>query len=402
MRLSGIQSTRLSHHVPRRIRHVPAQDADVVPNSLQKTLEAHRSSNRARLIRKIYPRTPAAGLFRPLIPPKNRAGYLPPKPAKLVPDDSEFKKPGKKRARGRIPETNPRGPENPSINAIRSADHAAPEQNPWLSFLAPVNVDDTVTQLGAEIQALDRYLAPSVSEQSQITQVSTEVQSLLEPVGSQPSQIIGSRHTGLALAHSDLNFLLPFEDLPRSRHNPRGPSATRPKIRDAHINLLRQVESMLQGNPVFTGQVHWSTQGRSVLEARHRPTGLRLRFHCGERVPATTSYIRDYLLENPALRPLYTGARVLLESCGLFGSSQASIAPEALAMLVIAFLKMNHGRYSGSQHLGEQFLGFLQLYGTDVNLQSMGVAVDPPASLVLNFYALLPEMSLCIAVVKGR
>lgn len=380
MRLSGIQSTRLSHHVPRRICNILAQDADVVPNSLRKTLEAHRSSNRARLIRKIYPRTPAAGLFRPWIPPENRAGYVPSEPTHPVPDESEVKKAGKKRARSsRIPETKPRKPENHLINAIRSAGESTPEQHPWVNFLAPVKVaGDAAAHLDAEIQALDRYLTPSPSEQKQITQVCTEIRSLLEPVAPQLPQIIGSHYTGLALAHSDLNFLLPFEDLPRSRHNPRGPSATRPKIRDAHVSLLRQVESTLQSSPIFTDQVHWSTKGRPVLEALHRPTGLLLRFHCGERVPAITRYIRDYLVNNPALRILYIGARALLESRGLFGSTQASITPEALAMLIVAFLKMNHGRYPEPDHIGDQFLDLLRLYGTDINLQSVGVAVNPP------------------------
>ncbi|KAJ6115108.1 hypothetical protein N7486_000886 [Penicillium sp. IBT 16267x] len=379
MRLSGIQSTRLSHHVPRRIRNIPAQDADVVPNSLRKTLEAHRSSNRARLVRKIYPRTPAAGLFRPWIPPENRAGYCPSEPAHPVPDESKVEKLGKKRARSRLPETTPQGTENHLMNAIRSANQSAPEQNPWVNYLAPVKVaGDAAGHLDAEIRALDRYLAPSLSEQNQITQVSTEIKSLLEPVAPQIPQIIGSHYTGLALAHSDLNFLLPSEDLPRSRHNPRGPSATRPKVRDAHVSLLRQVESTLKNSPIFTGQVHWSTKGRPVLEARHRPTGILLRFHCGERVPPTTRYIRDYLVEYPALRPLYTGARALLESRGLFGPTQASITPEALAMLIVAFVKMNHGRYPEPGRLGDQFLDFLRLYGTDINLQSVGVAVNPP------------------------
>ncbi|KAJ5910241.1 hypothetical protein N7504_004884 [Penicillium tannophilum] len=379
MRLSGIQSTRLSHHVPRRIRNILAQDTDVVPNSLRKTLDAHRSSNRARLIRKIYPRTPAAGLFRPWIPPENRAGYSSPESTHPVSDESEVKKPSKKRARSRIAGTKPRGPENHLLNAIRSADQSTPEQHPWVNFLAPVKVaGDAAAHLDAEIQALDRYLTPSLSEQKQITQVSAEIRSLLEPVAPQIPQIIGSHYTGLALAHSDLNFLLPFEDLPRSRHSPRGPSATRPKIQDAHVSLLRQVESTLQSSSMLTDQVNWPTKGRPVLEARHRPTGLLLRFHCGERIPATTRYIRDYLVDNPTLRFLYIGARALLESRGLFGSAQASITPEALAMLVVAFLKTNHGRYPGPHHLGDKFLDLLRLYGTDINLQSVGVAVNPP------------------------
>jgi hypothetical protein len=47
-------------------------------------------------------------------------------------------------------------------------------------------------------------------------------------------------------------------------------------------------------------------------------------------------------------------------------------------MLIVAFLKMNHGRFPGPNNLGDQFLALLQFYGTQVDLQSVGIAVDPP------------------------
>jgi hypothetical protein len=47
-------------------------------------------------------------------------------------------------------------------------------------------------------------------------------------------------------------------------------------------------------------------------------------------------------------------------------------------MLLVAFLKMNHGRFPGLHRLGDQLLAFLQLYGGEVDLQSVSVAVDPP------------------------
>lgn len=382
MRLSGVQSTRLSHHVPRRFRSLPTQDADIVPNSLRKTLEAHRSSNRNRLIRRIYPRSPAAGLFRPWIPPENRAGYIPPEPpisTPEVPDRIPKTPAAKTRARRRTPAHPPHAPQKDNcINAIRNAGPDAPEQQRWADFLPKAHViGDASTYLDAEIQALHHYLTPSPREQRQITQLITDVKSLLEPVAPHTPRIIGSHYTGLALAHSDLNFLLPFEDLPRTRNTPRGPSATRPQIQDTHVAILRKAESALQRNPVFSNQVNWDRKGKPILEARHRPTGLLLRFHCGETVPALEEYLRDASVEFPALRPLYTGTRTLLESRGLFGSTHANIRSEALAILVLAFLKTDHVRFPGPRHLGDQFLELLKFYGVDTDLQSVGVAVDP-------------------------
>lgn len=144
------------------------------------------------------------------------------------------------------------------------------------------------------------------------------------------------------------------------------------------MDLLRQVALTLQSSLEFSGQVDLSEKPRPVLRARHRSTGLILQFSCGERTPAIIEFLQDYLAEYPSLRPLYMVTRTLLEACGLFGPSQAGIGREALAMLLVAFLKMTHGRFPGPCGLGDQFLAFLELYGTGVDLQSVGVATDPP------------------------
>ncbi|KAJ5377860.1 uncharacterized protein N7496_005269 [Penicillium cataractarum] len=386
MRLSGIKSSRLSQ-LPRRVRSIqPSQDDDVFANSLRKTLEAHRASNRARLIRKTYPRAPSPGLFRPYIRPENRAGYQPPPPPslQLTPPaiGPEKAASARKRSRRRTPEPSTYSTDaRPETNAIRSVDVGSGRlgQTPWLSYLTNEGVPgDASAYLDAEIQALHRYLAPSSDEQNRVTQLSAEVSALLESTVPHTPTLVGSRRTGLALAHSDLDFLLPFEDLPRALDKNRRPSPTRPQIRDAHLTLLRQVEKTLQNAPAFRNGVRLSGKRSLALEARHRPTGLLLQFYCGERVPAFTEYLQDYLVEYPSLRLLYTTTRALLEAGALFGSSQAGISPDALAMLLVAFLKMNHGRFPGPHRLGDQLLAFLQLYGRDVDLQSVGVAVDPP------------------------
>lgn len=385
MRLPGLRSSRLSLQLPRRSRASPAsiQDTDVFANSLQKTLEAHRSSNRAGLIRKVYPRAPSAGLFRPEIPPENRASYQPPAPPAPTPARPETKVASKRQTRRRDRETNPRSADDlGGTYAIRDADtsgNAIPEQRPWLKHLGSSQAaGDASTYLDAEIQALGQYLAPTPCEQAHITQLSEGVASLLKRVVPHNPQLVGSRSTGLALAHSSIDFLLPVEDIPRALHRTRKPSATRPQIRDVHMDLLRQVEVTLQSTLEFSGQVNLSGRPSPVLRARHRPTGLLLQFYCGERTPAIIEFLQDYLAEYPSLRPLYMVTRTLLEARGLFGPSQAGIGREALALLLVAFLKMTHGRFPGPHRLGDQFLAFLELYGAGVDLQSVGVATDPP------------------------
>ncbi|KAJ5424905.1 hypothetical protein N7445_010878 [Penicillium cf. griseofulvum] len=363
-----------------------AKAPNVFANSLRKTLEAHRSTNRSRLIRKIYPIEDPAGLWRPEIPPESRADYQPPTEPALsnsehssdTPDPVSKKRQKKRKSHAGISSCQSlidRHGED-GQDAIQPAG-TGPAQSPWLRNLELPRTNAEAT-LDAEIRALDQYLTPRAQERNSVKKVRIEVASLLKTVVPHAPRVIGSHCTGLVLAHSDLDFILPYEDLPRSLERDRRPSPTRPQIRDAHIHLLRQVQRTLQHTDTFSDHVKLSGKRNPALSARHLPTGLLLQFYCGEGVPAITEYLQDYQAEYPALRPLYAVTRTLLEARGLFGSLQASIGPDALAMLIVAFLKMNHGRFPGPNSLGDQFLALLQFYGTQVDLQSVGVAVDPP------------------------
>ncbi|KAJ5114616.1 hypothetical protein NUU61_000375 [Penicillium alfredii] len=406
MRPSGLPSAvnRLSFHVrPFHASFAPAKTPDVFANSLRQTLAAHRSSNRARLIRKIVPRTDRPDIFRPEIPPECRADYQPrlePTLPTPTPEQSQIANPLSKRHQRRLRRSSSSGvsripKDRPAGHAIQSADtiNGRPEQQPWLRELGPFQTNgDGSTHLDAEIRALEHYLVPSSREQEQIDRLRVEVTSFVEAVVPHTPQVIGSRGTGLALAHSNLDFLLPFEDLPRSLDRVRRPSATRPQIRDAHTDLLRQVGFALRRSTAFDNFVHRHGKHGPMLTVRHRPTGLNLSFSCGEGVPALTEYLRDYQAEYPALRPLYVATRTLLEARGLFGAPKSSIGPDALAILLVAFLKMNHGRFSGYHRLGDQLLALLQLYGTGINLQDVGVAGDPPGFFTTETLRSVPDV----------
>lgn len=382
MRLPGLRPSRLSVQLPRRLRASPAtQDTDVFANSLRKTLEAHRSSNRGRLIRKIYPRAPAASLVashvRSEVPPET------PPPAPTAPEiKTKIASKRQTRARDRKPRQHSPGKQNSNYairraNASRDGFHE--EQRPWLKHLElSSQIGDASSYLQAELQALERYLAPTSSEEAQISLLNDEVASLLSKAVPQRPQLIGLRRIGLAVAHSSVDLLLEVKDLPRSLHRDRRPSPTRPQMRYAHLDLLRQVERILRSHADFNDQIELSERPDPVLRARHVPTGLLLQFSCGERIPAIMEFIQDYLSEYPTLRPLYMGTQTLLETQDLFGPWQANIGGEPLALLLVAFLKMTHGRFPGPGRLGDQFLAFLELYGVEVDLQSVGVAVDPP------------------------
>ncbi|KAL1997590.1 hypothetical protein VTN02DRAFT_1395 [Thermoascus thermophilus] len=88
-------------------------------------------------------------------------------------------------------------------------------------------------------------------------------------------------------------------------------------------------------------------------------------------------YVRGYRAEYPALRPLYVATRMILETRGAFGPRRASVSAYGLLLLVVAALKMHHGRFRRPDSLGEQLLAVLHTYAA-VDWRRTGVSVDPP------------------------
>ncbi|KKK24751.1 hypothetical protein ARAM_006045 [Aspergillus rambellii] len=187
---------------------------------------------------------------------------------------------------------------------------------------------------------------------------------------------MGSWRTGFAMSHSDLNFLLPVQDPLRSVSSIRSPSPARPQMLRLHREVLEKVETALRKSPKYSLELErTSSQG---LAAIHEPTGLRIQFQCGEGIPASVEYIRDYHAEYPILRSLYMTTRLILETKKLFGSDSESIRSETLIMVLAAFLKMNHGRFRREDSCAQALLAFLRSLGLEINLASTGIAVDPP------------------------
>ncbi|CAI7668017.1 unnamed protein product [Penicillium bialowiezense] len=359
---------------------------DVFANSLRKTLEAHRTTNRTRLIRKIYPKEDPPGLWRPEIPPQSRAGYQPPvEPALPTSEDHETpeqasgsKKRRKRKTRGKDDDDDEC--KDHSLLRWRDVIQLAEKdaaQTPWLKGLELPRASAEVI-LETELQALATYLAPTAQELAQIEDIRARVIALVEREVSHTPKVIGSHCTGLALAHSDLDFIIPFKDASQSSERDRRPSPTRPQIKEGHIKLLRQLAGVFKQMPNPQQEVYITNRPQTVLSVTHQPTGLLVQFYCGEGIPALTEYLQDYRAEYPALMPLYTVTRTLLEAHGLLYTARGGITPEALAMLIVAFLKMNHGRFRGPGSLADQLLAFLKLYGTEIDLKAVGIAVDPP------------------------
>ncbi|KKA16989.1 hypothetical protein T310_9395 [Rasamsonia emersonii CBS 393.64] len=360
----------------------------VFRNSLRKTLEAQRAVNRSRLIRKVYYDKPSPNIFRPAIPKENLAGQ------QQVAAESENDSPSNQTAvTARVHSTRPQSPRrgrrvlrrpNPresistplqslSWNVDESAQR--PAQYPWLELLHS-NTDDSdgLSRLDAEIRSLEEFLSPSNQEQVAIEQIVQDLSTLVAGVVPHAPQVVGSRHTGMALAHSNLDIIIAVDDPDLPTDGDRRPSPMRPQAVKAYWNTLRAAEAALRQSSVFD-HIHLSQDRIPAITMVHHATGIPLRVYCAEEPPAALEYIKNYQMEHPALRPLYMTLRMILDVRGNFGASRSSIGPYGLLMLITAVLKL-HPRPPNS--LGEQLLDILHTYGTAVNLETTGVAVDPP------------------------
>ncbi|KAF9887138.1 hypothetical protein FE257_010513 [Aspergillus nanangensis] len=349
-------------------------------NSLEKTLEAHRASNRAGLIRKVISkdvseeiRSPDTVLDNPSTEPSSCA---------QSPLFAKKRTTPKKKHRVLKSDTTPSVSTNSPYSQIDwkvNVSEGRPQQFPWLELLEQnVQISDGISQLDAEIRALQTYMTPTSVEQYAVNQVVAEISSLLGHVVPQPPIVVGSRRTDFAMSHSDLDFVFPIADEARSVDLVRRPSPSRPQVLELYGEILRKVKPLFDQSPSFSTRLHMSGKRNPAFSVIHLPTDLEVQLYCGEQLPASVEYIQDYHAEYPAIRPLYMVTRLILETQGVYGSHKSSIGSDALLMLLVAFLKMNHGRFRQSNNLGVQLLDLLRLYGTEVDLTTTGVSVDPP------------------------
>lgn len=359
-------------------------------NSLEKTLEAHRFSNRASLIRKVINHDCPAETPPPILSLENRAGHDQSSQKASSVSNAESESPRssaparraqrKARSPSQVATPQPQTTEYPQLQWHADETKGRPAQSPWLKYLTTDwKTPDAVSRLDAEIRALELYMTPTPSERTEIDRLVADMGRLLAGIVPSPPQVTGSWRTRFALSHSGLDFVLPVPDSDRSTRDVRKPSATRPKVLQTYKKLLHEVKHALQQSPSFAERVRIIGSRFPVLSAIHRPTGRLLQFHCGEGLPASVEYIMDYQAEYPSIRPLYVTARLILEARGRYGRTQMSIESDALVMLLVAFLKMNHGRFQRPDCLGEQLIAFLRAYGSDIDLTTTGVSVDPPS-----------------------
>ncbi|KAL4882345.1 hypothetical protein BJY04DRAFT_40010 [Aspergillus karnatakaensis] len=366
---------RRFHHA-----HLRAKDPEIFEDSLEKTLEEHRSTNRQNLIRKVYTR-PKVSKAQPELPvtQDTRTDAVKSQPA-LPNSQGPVRKIQARSFLKGISHSPPYIPRKESLVDVqpdlRGVGHpirwgGCKKHLSWLSKMAEgVTYPDGLSQLDAELRALDRLLTPTAEEDTVIHGIAMEITGHLSKL--QPSNgyhIIGSRCAGYAMSSSDLNILVTMPDVVRPNIG-RGPSASRPKRLRLYRKFLHQIKISLQDLNGYQTYIH---EGRRI-DVYHEATKLKITLDCGEELPSALEHILSFHAEYPVLRPIYMAVRLILESLGRF---QGVVDSEVLHYLITAFLRVNHGRFQRDTACAEAFIAFLRTFG-ELDYTTTGVAVDPP------------------------
>ncbi|KAL5043409.1 hypothetical protein BDW71DRAFT_119850 [Aspergillus fruticulosus] len=377
---SSLVRHRSFHHV-RALADAPT----IYENSLHKTLEEHRALNRSRLIRKVYLRSDPEQPGDPNYsgeefvdldssqPPGSRGQPwgTNAQPATFLDDHWPVTKWRTRKGNSRpkiLMQT-----VSPPVDWRATPDK--PRQYPWLEGLnPPTPFSDGLSQLDAELEALERYLTPSAQEREVAGQVASDVTDLLSS-DAELAQPIHITRTGFTMSHATLDLIVSFADQEKSTGGTREPYEGYVNKKRRQKEFLELARRALEQSPTYEVLLNKRQRKLTVL---HKPTGLLLRIICAADEPTTLEYLRDFHAEYPILSSLYMVIRLILEIRGLFASTQNSMDSTELQLLIAAVLKMNHGRFRRDALRGESLLAFLYTFGMQVDLTTTGVAVDPP------------------------
>ncbi|KAL8713989.1 MAG: hypothetical protein Q9220_002135 [cf. Caloplaca sp. 1 TL-2023] len=246
---------------------------------------------------------------------------------------------------------------------------------PWLDHLRERG-GDALERLGNEIKAFELYMKLSSTENLAVHKVATEVQDLvIDTLQDCSCEVIGSHSTGTALPYSDIDFAvsLPKIKIDAARH---GKSPNGRQYKKIYREVLSKVREAFETSPDYR-QFAVLVPGRiPIVRATHRATGLEVQVQISSGVIPQTQYTLAYLAEYPTLRPLYVVLRSALEIRRLNVPFEGGLGSYALLMMIVNALKHASGQYDPLD-LGAQLMMVLDFYGRN-DLYRHGFSIEPP------------------------
>lgn len=352
-------------------------EPNIHPESLWKTLDAHREANRASLIHKVSD----AGKRQPLVlgPAVNEIPRQVPSKASYNVIHLKFARAeGQKGRKGGKGETRTEyAGESPGLTRQWKSKPSAPllKRLPWLRALSAVSHSSSTKQclaserLTSEILAFHDYILPKHAELAAAEQAIRDLQSCVTSINASAQvDLIGSRRTGLATPLSDLDFNI--------THPGGGNSTGLPLEREQALQLLRSLWiKMPKARNFITASAFFDGARVPLIVGCHQPTNLKFQIQCTGDVVNSMRYAQECVAEYPTLRPLYMVLRQMLEIRGLNIGRIGGMGSYPLLIMIIGALKFSEGKI-GRREAGQQLCFFLDMY-SKIDFYTTAISLAP-------------------------
>ncbi|KAF2457514.1 hypothetical protein BDY21DRAFT_344053 [Lineolata rhizophorae] len=406
---------------PRPRRREPSvvedrQFDDIDPNSLERTLEAHRASNRASVVRKVK-ESPKSLWKRQFEEHASRRPWvkLPTKDsvAQNWPQDrwqkvrervlassrrgerkengvevQQFGSRGSKTRddRSRRVRVHPRNRDQSSqaasldydgIYIAPFAEQLVPDGRlPWVQGLgkSPLTGAD---KLNAEIDSFVNFMAMTPAERIARDSTMAAVADFIRTYApSHTVELFGSERTGLSLPVSDIDFrLMPNFGLFEGGSLPE--RAPRMRFRKQNTITLESLFPHFHRHPDFILVVMRHAR-YPLISLQHRLSGIDVQVVCANDTKISRGYMQRYMEMYPALRTVYLILKVTLDIRGLEDVFRGGLGSYSLFMMVAASFKM-HPEIPADD-AGAHLVAFLNFWA-DFDPYKFGVALEPQPEL---------------------
>ncbi|KAL9019893.1 MAG: hypothetical protein Q9185_002835 [Variospora sp. 1 TL-2023] len=405
----NVENERASAHRPRP----KLEDSqDIYVDDLDATLEAHRATNRAKIIRRIRAGTDPCVKHMVIDRPNDNGSlarnYAATKPNQGAKEKvmevsavevassagkrnalkaSDFWPPGSiqhqklaksppRLMKGSIQEYHARA--MVPIGSWRCPSEECGHTDwfrPWLNHMSEPG-GDALERLGHEITAFERYVTPSMAALNASKKVVSQIKQVISStIDHSSSEVIGSYKTGLAMPWSDIDVAvsLPAIEKEAAAHQKSLRGRQYLKI---HRNTLYKLKAAISRDPNFDADVEHIFARVPIVRAKHRQTGVEVEIQMRAGSCHQHQHVLAYLVEYPTLRPLYFILRSCLELRRLTIPFEGGLGSYAILMLIVNALKHAPGRYA-FHDVASQLLHVLDFYAKS-DLYHNGFSVDPP------------------------
>ncbi|KAI4245792.1 MAG: hypothetical protein L6R40_002320 [Gallowayella cf. fulva] len=262
---------------------------------------------------------------------------------------------------------------------------------PWLQYLKEPE-GDALQRLGNEILAYVQSMTLSSAELNATRKVAMQVRSLVSAILTESScDVIGSYTTGLALPFSDIDFAVSFPTIEAEAAKHRK-SLRGLKFQRVYRSALYKLHHAFRINRDFDNHPEIVFARVPIVRASHRATGQEVQIQIQTSHSLQQQHTLAYLAEYPSLQPLYVVLRCCLEIRDLSMPYQGGLGSYPILILIVNALKHASGRHDPND-LGSQLLHVLNFYQTH-DLYQYGFSVEPPRLFKKNKKSMAAEERL--------